>query len=89
MTYLVPIDGLKKFVHSTASAGDIAIAYDEMRDRRFWYICTKDNIGEDIEPYWMDERIITKMILENKFGNMTMEEKIDLLMDDYIERKYK
>lgn len=43
----------------------------------------KKNIGKDINPVWMmvDER----EMLKNMFENMTLKQKVDFLIDKYIQ----
>lgn len=76
---------LDNFVRNTARAGDVAVAYDNATRRRYIYFCTHENIGKDARPVWMaiDER----SIIENRLQTMTLEEKVDFLIDQYIENE--
>lgn len=81
--YAMLPDELTNFVHNIAQAGDVATSYNAMTKRRYIYFCTKDNIGKDVNPVWMmvDEREMYK----NYFKNMSLEEKVDFLIDKYIQ----
>jgi len=74
---------LDDFVHNIAEAGNIAYTYDSRTDEKYVYFCTPDNIGKDIEPVWMmlDETQLLRSMLEN----MTLEEKVEFLIDKYIQ----
>lgn len=76
---------LDDFVRNTARAGDVAVAYDNATRRRYMYFCTEDNIGKGANPVWIavDER----WIIENRLKSMTLEEKVDFLIDQYIENE--
>lgn len=75
-------DELEHFVHEIARPGDIATAYDSKTKRRYVYFCTHDNIGKSAKPAWMmvDER----SLWEYRFNSMSLEEKVDFLIDRYI-----
>lgn len=81
--YAILPEQLVDFVRNTAQAGDIATTYDSKTKRRYVYFCNEKNIGKDINPAWMmiDER----WMLKNRFKSMTLEEKIDFLIDKYID----
>lgn len=81
--YVMSPDELDNFVHNIAQAGDVATSYNAMTKRRYMYFCTRDNIGKDVNPVWMmvDER----EMYENYFKNMSLEEKVDFLIDKYIQ----
>lgn len=74
---------LTDFVHNKAQAGDIAITHDSTTNKKYMYFCNEKNIGKDINPVWMmiDER----EMLKNMFENMTLEQKVDFLIDKYIQ----
>ena len=74
---------LTDFVRNRAQAGDIATTYDSATDRRYIYFCTEKNIGKDINPFWMI--IDEKRTLRKMFENMTLEEKVDFLVNKYIQ----
>lgn len=73
---------LNDFVHNKAQAGDIAIAYDSPTNKKYMYFCTEDNIGKDVRPVWM--MVDEKEMLKNMFKNMTLEEKVNFLIEEYI-----
>ena len=52
--YMLP-DELEYYVHNEAIEGDILKCfYSEHGITRVCiYVCTKDNIGKDVKPYWM------------------------------------
>lgn len=81
--YAMSPDQLTDFVRNRAQVGDIATTYDSATDRKYIYFCTEKNIGKDIDPFWMvvDE----KWILKNMFENITLEEKVDFLINKYIQ----
>lgn len=83
--YAMSPDKLDDFVHNKASVGDILMSYDAVRNRRLIYLCNEKNIGKDIYPVWMafDE----EELLRNQLRNMTLEEKVDFLLDKYIENE--
>lgn len=74
---------LTNFVHNIAQVGDVATSYNAETKRRYIYFCTKGNIGKDVNPIWMmvDERAMYK----NYFKNMSLEEKVNFLIDNYIQ----
>lgn len=74
---------LTDFVHNKAQVGDIATTYDSVTNRRYIYFCTPDNIGKDINPTWM--MVDEKAMLKNMFENMTLEEKVNFLINKYIQ----
>ena len=83
--YAMLPERLADFVHNKAQDGDIATTYDLATNRRFFYFCTEKNIGKDIEnPCWM--MINEKVLFKSMFENMTLEEKVDFLIDKYIEQ---
>lgn len=75
-------DKLTDFVRNKAQAGDIAYTYDSATERNYIYFCTEKNIGKDVNPVWM--MIDEKQMLKNMFKNMTLEEKVDFIIDKYI-----
>ena len=81
--YAMLPEQLVDFVRNTAQVGDIATTYDSETKRRYMYFCNEKNIGKDINPSWLmiDERLM----LKNRFKSMTLEEKIDFLIDKYID----
>lgn len=83
--YAMSPSKLDDFVHNKASVGDILISYDAVHNRRLIYFCNEKNIGKDIHPFWIsfDE----KELLRNQLRNMTLEEKVDFLLDKYIENE--
>lgn len=80
--YVINPDQLTEFVRNKAQSGDIVTAYDSRFDRRYYYFCTEKNVGKDATPYWMvlDEKIL----LKSMFENMTLEQKVDFLINEYI-----
>lgn len=52
--FMLP-DELEDYVHNEAIVGDILRSWHHERGivREYIYICTKDNIGKDVKPYWM------------------------------------
>lgn len=74
---------LDDFVHNMAKAGDIATTYDEQTRKRFMYFCTEENIGKDVDPHW--EMVDEKEIWKYYFNHMSLEEKVDFLIDKYIQ----
>ena len=80
-------ESLNDYIHNSAKAGDILTTYDNERGERYWYFCTKDNIGENISPSWIANRIINKQLLEHQFKGMTLEEKVDFLINKHIENE--
>ena len=83
--YVMKPEELVDFVRNKAQVGDIATTYEPATRRRYMYFCTEENIGKDINSCWMmvDER----WMLKNRFRNMTLEEKVDFLIDQYIENE--
>lgn len=73
---------LSDFVHNRAQVGDIATTYDSTTNKRYVYFCNEKNIGKDINPVWM---MIDEIgMLKCMFENMTLEQKVDFLIDKYI-----
>ena len=83
--YAMRSEELVDFVRNKAQAGDIATTYEPTTRRRYMYFCNEENIGKDINPTWLmvDER----WMLKNRFRNMTLEEKVDFLIDKYIDNE--
>lgn len=81
--YALSPNELDDFVHNKAQAGDIATTYDSVTNTRYMYFCTPNNIGKNINPVWMmvDER----QMIKNMFENMTLEQKVEFLIDKYIQ----
>ena len=81
--YSMQLGDLKNFVHNTAQPGDIAMSHHRETKRMYMYICTKENIGKNINPTWkmIDERAMWK----HYFSGMSLEEKVDFLIDRYIQ----
>lgn len=81
--YVMLPDELTDFVHHRAQAGDVATTYDAGTKRRYMYFCTPDNIGKDVDPFWVavDERAV----LKSYFESMSLEEKVNFLIDKYIQ----
>ena len=81
--YAMKPEQLVDFVRNKAQAGDIAYTHDSATKRNYIYFCTEKNIGKDINPVWImiDER----QMLKNMFENMTLEQKVDFLIDKYIQ----
>lgn len=74
---------LNDFVRNKAEAGDIAYTFDSRTDKQYVYFCTPDNIGKDINPIWM--MLDETQWLRSMFENMTLEEKVEFLVDKYIQ----
>lgn len=51
--YMLP-DNLEYYIRNKAVEGDIlrSFAQENGRYREYIYICTKNNIGKDVKPYW-------------------------------------
>lgn len=81
--YSMQLGDLKNFVQNIAQPGDIAMSHHRETKRTYIYICTKENIGKNIEPAWtmVDERALWK----HYFSGMSLEEKVDFLMNVYIQ----
>jgi hypothetical protein len=54
VVYMLP-DELEDYIHNKAVVGDILKSFSNEDGiyREYIYICTKNNIGKDIKPYWM------------------------------------
>ena len=78
---------LDDFVHNKAEPGDIVTSYDSVRGIRYWYFCTKDNVCKGITPFWESNSSLHRVMLENQFKDMSLEQKIDFLVNDYIENE--
>lgn len=52
--FILP-DELEDYVHNKAIVGDILRSFSNEHGvtREYIYVCTKDNIGKDVKPYWM------------------------------------
>ena len=74
---------LEDFVHNKAQAGDVATTYDSTTKSRYIYFCGPNNIGKDINPIWM--MVDEKQMMKSMFENMTLEQKVDFLIDKYIQ----
>ena len=81
--YTMLPDQQTDFVHNKAQVGNIATTYDSATNKRYVYFCMPNNIGKDIDPVWM--MIDEKAMIRNMFKNMTLEQKVDFLIDKYIE----
>lgn len=81
--YAMQPKDLDDFVHNKAKAGDIATAYDETTKKRFMYFCTDKNIGKDVDSHWV--MVDEKEIRKHCFNYMSLEEKVDFLIDKYIQ----
>lgn len=82
-------ESLEKYVKYDANPGDVCVSYDAYYDYHYIFVCNKYNIGENANPYWTRFEHFEKELMINQFKNMSLEEKINLLIDDYIERKCK
>ena len=80
--YYMSMDKLTDFVRNKARPGDIAFSRDRYANREYVYRCTHDNIGEGVEPYWL--MLDSGYFLRQKLKSMSLEEKIDFLIDKYI-----
>ena len=76
-------DQLTDFVQNTAQAGDVAITKSPITNDEYIYFCTKENIGKDANPCWM--KVDKEGMLKNMFERMTLEEKVNFLIDKYIQ----
>ena len=81
--YVMMPNELVNFVHNIAQAGDIETTYDSATKKRYVYFCTEKTIGKDVNPVWM--MIDEKSMLKKMFENMTLEQKVDFLINKYIE----
>lgn len=77
------------YVHNKAKSGEILTTYDRTLEKRYVYFCNEENIGKNANPYWVmiDEHFLYKKQLEMLFENMTLEEKIDFLIEKYIDKE--
>lgn len=76
--YMAPGD-LTNFVHNIAVPGDIAYSYDAQTERRYIYYCTTENIGKEVNPFWM--LIDEQAMLRERLKTMSLEEKIDFIIE--------
>lgn len=74
---------LADFVHNKAQVGDIAYTHDSVTNKRYIYFCNEKNIGKDVNPVWM--MVYERGMLKNMFDNMTLKQKVDFLIDKYIQ----
>ena len=88
VVWLTP-ESLDKYVKYEASPEDVCVSYDAYYDYHYIFVCNKDNIGKNANPYWTRFEYFEEELMRNQFKNMSLEEKINLLIDDYIERKCK
>lgn len=53
--YLKSLDDLEEYVHNKAILGDVlmCISNEYGSTRVYVYYCTKENIGENVKPYWL------------------------------------
>ena len=84
MCYSIRINELEDFVHNKAKPDDILTAYDHYLDRHYYYLCTDDNIGKNVSPSWMTSTNFLRTTLIEKFKKMTLDEKVDFLIEEYI-----
>ena len=80
---------LEYYVHTKAKVGEILLSYDNETRRRLIYFCNKNNIGKDVKPSWImiNEYNLLETSLRNQFEHMTLEEKVDFLIDRHIENE--
>ena len=84
MCYSIRINELDDFVRNKARPDDILTAYDHYLDRYYWYLCTEDNIGKNVNPCWMTNTDFLRTTLIEQFKKMTLDEKVDFLIKEYI-----
>ena len=75
---------LDDYVRNKAKPGDVLISRNKYTDEQYMYFCNKDNIGKYAMPRWVSGKLVNKFILEAQFKDMTLEEKVDFLIDEYI-----
>lgn len=85
--YKIKFEELENFILTDASAGDIAMAYDPVRDRNYVYICNSQNIGQNAPSYPAWTLLDEEYLLKKEFKNMSLEDKVDFLIHDYIMRR--
>jgi len=53
--YLKSLDDLEEYVHNKAILGDVlmCVSNEYGSTRAYVYYCTKENIGENVKPYWL------------------------------------
>lgn len=51
--YMSP-DKLEDYIHNEAIVGDIlkSFSYESGTYKDYIYVCTENNIGKDVKPYW-------------------------------------
>lgn len=81
--YYMSKDKLTEFVRDKAQPGDIAFTCDSYTNHKYVYCCTPDNIGPNAEPVWF--YLDTRWLLRRHLNSMTLGEKVDFLIDKYIE----
>ena len=81
--YAMKLNELTDFVHNKAKAGDVAYTYDLATNKKYIYFCNQNNIGKDVNPVWMI--VAERQMLKNMFDNMTFKQKVDFLIDKYIQ----
>lgn len=80
--YYMRKDDLAEFVRTKARPGNIAYTRDTYTGDQYIYHCTHDNIGEGAEPCWY--AVDTRYFLKQKLKSMSLEEKVDFLIERYI-----
>jgi hypothetical protein len=78
------LDQLDDFIRNRAHAGDIAMARDPSTEYEYVCLCKEEHISGKVKPFWsrLDERALWKAY----FDNMTLEQKVDYLIDEYINK---
>ena len=81
---------LEDYVKNKAVPGDILYAEQsaEVGKFQYVYICTASNIGECAEEsQWQPIGRLAEQIVRKQFEGMTLEEKVDYLIERQIEKE--
>lgn len=82
--FRIKLDQLDDFIRNTAQPGDVALATDPRTVWEYMCVCKKDHISGKAKPYWT--RVDTRALWKAYFANMTLEQKVDFLIDEYIDK---
>lgn len=83
--YFIRKEQLYEFV-STAEIGDILMSHDNATGQDYICYCTEDIVRGKREAAWF--LIDYESIMRNKVASMTLEEKVDFLVEREIRRMY-
>ena len=86
--YNIMFDELEEVVHNKAKVGDAFISREPSSERSsgkrwLFYFCVDNNIDENIKPIWMTQMDLLRL----EFRGMTLEEKVDFLIEEYIKNE--